>query len=259
MRYVTINWDRPTLLKALPVAVVATFAAIISYGHIETLALTHHQTLADSRMLPFAVDFLIVAGTVFVLNGFELGWLCIVLGVAGTLFANIESGVPYGWLSAAISSWPAVAFTAASFVLERFLRTRSKSAGQPELNRPEADLVAEAESALAEVAARPEPAREEPAAVAAQPEPGPAEEDLPDLTGPLASWDTVSAPEPLPAATDTEGRMATHVVAEWKARGELDKLWDMVDNLSQRDLADRLHLRSRNQGVRLKNLRAQAA
>jgi hypothetical protein len=141
-----------------------------------------------------------------------------------------------------------VAFTAASFVLERWLRAKARSAlldSQSEMNQPEADPVAEAEAVLAE------PVAEEPVLVVAQPdpEPEPAKEEQ----------ESMADPSPLPALTDIDGRMATHVVAEWKARGELDRLWEMVDSLSQRDLADRLHLRSRNQGVRLKALRAEAA
>jgi len=115
------QWDRQSLAAALPVAVVAAIAAIISYGHIETLALAVHQPIADARLLPFAVDFLIVAGSVILLAGYWLGWLCVVAGVSATLFANIESGLPHGALAAAVAAWPAVAFTVASFVLERWL------------------------------------------------------------------------------------------------------------------------------------------
>lgn len=117
-------------LAAVPVAAVAVFAAIQSYSHIEALALAQHQSLADARMLPFSVDFLIVAGSVVVLAGYWLGWLGIVAGVMATLFANVESGLPFGPLSATVAAWPAVAFSVASFILERWLKRQSEPAAE---------------------------------------------------------------------------------------------------------------------------------
>lgn len=49
------------------------------------------------------------------LAGSWLGWI----GVAGTLYANVMSGLPRGPLAATVAAWPAVAFTVASFMLER--------------------------------------------------------------------------------------------------------------------------------------------
>jgi hypothetical protein len=116
---------RTVVLAALPVGVVATIAGIVSYSHIAALGLRTHQGQA-SYLLPFAVDFLIVAGSVILLAGYWLGWLCVAAGVAGTLFANLEFGLPYGWLAAMVSTWPAVSFTVATLVLERWLRSRRK-------------------------------------------------------------------------------------------------------------------------------------
>ena len=119
-----------SIAAAVPVAAVAVFAAIQSYSHIEALALAQHQSLADARMLPFSVDFLIVAGSVVVLAGYWLGWLGIAAGVIATLFANIESGLPFGPLSATVAAWPAVAFTIASFILERWLKRQAEPAAE---------------------------------------------------------------------------------------------------------------------------------
>lgn len=113
------------VLASLPVGLVATIAGIVSYSHIAALGLRTHQG-ADSYLLPFAVDFLIVAGSVILLAGYWLGWLCVAAGVIGTLFANLEFGLPYGRLAAVVSTWPAVAFTVATFVLERWLRSRRR-------------------------------------------------------------------------------------------------------------------------------------
>lgn len=125
-----MKWDRLTIAAAVPVAIVAVIAGVVSYGHIEALALSVHQTLAAARLLPFSVDFLIVAGSVIILAGYWLGWLGVASGVAATLFANVQSGLPYGPLSATVAAWPAVAFTVASFLLERWIKRQVSRGGQ---------------------------------------------------------------------------------------------------------------------------------
>jgi hypothetical protein len=103
---------------------VAAFAGIQSYSHIEQLALRAAEPLADARLLPLSLDGLIVAGVVIILAGSPLGWLCVAPGVAGTLFANLAWGLPHGQLAATVATWPAVAFSVASFVLERWLKSQ---------------------------------------------------------------------------------------------------------------------------------------
>jgi hypothetical protein len=112
------------------VAAVAAIAGVVSYGHIETLALSVRQPLAAARMLPGSVDFLIVAGSAVLLSGSPLGWFGVIPGVAATLFANVESGVPYGPLAATIAAWPAVAFTLATLMLERWLKHQASVPAQ---------------------------------------------------------------------------------------------------------------------------------
>lgn len=107
---------------AVPVTTVAVIAGVVSFGHIETLALRAHQPVTEARLYPFSIDGLIVAGVVIVLAGYWLGWLAVVLGIAATVFANVQSGLPFGALAATVAAWPAVAFTVASFVLERWLK-----------------------------------------------------------------------------------------------------------------------------------------
>ncbi len=116
--------SRPVLLAALPVAVVAVIAGVVSYSHIAALGLRTGQSPVDAHLLPLAVDGLIVAGSVILLAGSPLGWLGVALGVAGTLYANVMSGLPRGPLAATIAAWPAIAFTVASFMLERWLRSQ---------------------------------------------------------------------------------------------------------------------------------------
>jgi hypothetical protein len=120
-----VSWNRTAILAAVPVAAVAVIAGVVSYSHIEALGLRTGQTLADALLLPLAVDGLIVAGSVILLAGSALGWISVALGVAATLFANVESGLPDGPLAATVAAWPAVAFTVASFVLERWLKSQA--------------------------------------------------------------------------------------------------------------------------------------
>jgi Protein of unknown function (DUF2637) len=120
-----MTWTRTALLAALPVAAVAVIAGVVSYSHIEALGLATGQTITDARLLPLAVDGLIVAGSVILLAGSWLGWIGVALGVAGTLYANVMSGLPRGPLAATVAAWPALAFTVASFMLERWLAAQA--------------------------------------------------------------------------------------------------------------------------------------
>lgn len=91
-----MTWDRSAIVAALPVAAVAVIAGVVSFGHIEGLALAQHQPIADARLLPLAVDGLIVSGSVILLCGSALGWLGVVPGIVATVFANVESGIGHG-------------------------------------------------------------------------------------------------------------------------------------------------------------------
>jgi hypothetical protein len=114
---------------ALPVVLVAAIAGKVSYSHITALGLRTHQGAADSHLLFLPIDGLIVAGTVILAAGSSLGWLGVGLGVAATLFANLQFGLPHGALSAVVSTWPAIAFSVACFMVERWLRSQRR--GEP--------------------------------------------------------------------------------------------------------------------------------
>jgi hypothetical protein len=98
---------------------------VISYTHIYRLTLALHQPVMVARLMPFGVDGLIVAGSVVLLQSVPgqrwLGWVAVGPGVAISLFANAESGIRYGWLAATWAAIPAVVFSLATFVLERWL------------------------------------------------------------------------------------------------------------------------------------------
>jgi len=117
---------RIKLLAVLPVAAVAAVAGIISYTHICRLALAEGQTPFDSHLFPFAVDGLIISGSVALYRSTPgqtwLGWLGVGPGVLATLYANVESGISRGVLAAIVAGWPAIAFALASFLFEQSFR-----------------------------------------------------------------------------------------------------------------------------------------
>lgn len=120
---------KAVITAAIPVALVAAIAGLVSYSHITALGMRTHQGVTDSHLLFLPIDGLIVAGTVLLVAGSLLGWIGVSLGVAATLFANLQFGLPHGPLSAVVSTWPAVAFTAACFMLERWLRYQRRDTG----------------------------------------------------------------------------------------------------------------------------------
>ena len=128
-RGLPLQWSRAALAAALPVALVAVIAGKVSYSHITALGMRTHQGYTDSHLLFLPIDGLIVAGTVILVAGSSLGWLGVTLGVAATLFANLQFGLPHGALSAVVSTWPAIAFTAACFMLERWIRSQRRDRG----------------------------------------------------------------------------------------------------------------------------------
>ena len=118
----------PKIISGLAIAAVASVAGVVSYLHIYGLTLTLHQPVIVARLMPFAVDGLIVVGSVVLLTeaaAWWLGWLGVGPGVAISLFANVESGIRYGVLAAIWAGIPAVAFSLATFMLERWLKAQA--------------------------------------------------------------------------------------------------------------------------------------
>lgn len=102
---------------AVTVALVATFAAIISYTHIYSLARLHHAPVIDAGLTPLVTDGLILASSLVLLYAAKhklqtpkLAHVTLWLGIAATVAANVAYGLSQGWESALIDSWPAVAF-----------------------------------------------------------------------------------------------------------------------------------------------------
>lgn len=102
---------------AMAVLLVAAIAAVISYVHIEHLAVTHGQSALASALLPLSIDGTVAAASLVMLRAARAGlgtpWLArtmLVLAVAATLAANVAYGAPYGMTGALLSGWPAGAF-----------------------------------------------------------------------------------------------------------------------------------------------------
>jgi hypothetical protein len=99
------------------VLVVAGIAAVISFQHIQHLALTHGQTQLAAVLLPLSIDGTVAAASLVMLRAARMGigtpWLArgmLALSVLATLAANIGYGLPYGAAGALLSGWPAAAF-----------------------------------------------------------------------------------------------------------------------------------------------------
>jgi len=109
------NWWR------LVFASVGAVAAVVSYGHIVALFLSWHATLLDARLMPVAIDGLIIIGAGAAKGGQKrLGWSAIGPGLAASLYANVMNGLPYGYGAAMGSGWATVALFLATNVMERW-------------------------------------------------------------------------------------------------------------------------------------------
>jgi hypothetical protein len=143
-------WSR--VVSGLAITAVAAVTGVISYLHIYELTLALHQPPMVARLMPFGVDGLIVVGSVVLLQaGGWLGWTATAPGVAISLFANIESGIRYGWLAACWAGVPAASFFLSMFVLERWLAAQARQpddSSQPALTQVALDPEQAAQNAL---------------------------------------------------------------------------------------------------------------
>jgi Protein of unknown function (DUF2637) len=117
------------VLAAVVVLAVAAFAAVVSYNHIFELGRLHGQDGTAARLLPLSVDGLIASASLVMLHAarreLRVPWLAramLALGVGATVAANVGYGLPFGWLAAVVSAWPAVAFVGSVEMAVRFVR-----------------------------------------------------------------------------------------------------------------------------------------
>ncbi len=122
---------------ALAVLVVAAIAAVISYVHIQHLAVTHWQTPLAAGLLPVSIDGTVAAASLVMLRAARAGlgtpWLArfmLVLAVGATLAANVAYGLPYGMAGALLSGWPGVAFIGSAEMALGMVRRARQATGQ---------------------------------------------------------------------------------------------------------------------------------
>jgi hypothetical protein len=134
-------------VTALAVLTVAVIAAIVSYSHIEYLALVNGQTITAARLLPASVDGVVLVSSMVMLDAARrdagapgLSRVMLVAGVLATLGANSAVGAGHGVVGILVSGWPAVAFIGCAETFLTMVRGRSRTV-------PETALVTTAEKA----------------------------------------------------------------------------------------------------------------
>ncbi len=123
----SIRW-----LTSGAVLLVAAIAAIVSFVHIEHLAVTHGQTRLAAGLLPLSIDGTVAAASLVMLRAARAGLgtpllarFMLALAVTATMAANVGYGLPFGVAGALISGWPAIAFVGSvEMVIGTVRRTR---------------------------------------------------------------------------------------------------------------------------------------
>jgi Protein of unknown function (DUF2637) len=105
------------VLTTLAVLVVAGIAAMISFTHIDHLAITHGQTVLSAALLPLSIDGTVAASSLVMLRAArldldtpKLARVMLALAVLATLACNVLFGAGFGIVGTLLSGWPAVAF-----------------------------------------------------------------------------------------------------------------------------------------------------
>ena len=118
------------ITTALAVVAVAVVAAIISYQHAYELVRSHGESGVTARLLPFAVDGLIWAAFMVVLNASRrnqpiprLAAWSLGAGIVATVGANLAHGVGHGPVGVLVSAWPALALVGSFELLMMLIRT----------------------------------------------------------------------------------------------------------------------------------------
>ena len=145
-------------VTALAVLAVAAIAAVVSYSHIEYLALVNGQTITAARLLPASVDGVVLVSSMVMLDAARrdvdapvLGRVMLVAGVLATLAANSAVGASHGVVGILVSGWPAVAFIGCAETFLAMIRGRSgalSSTAETVPRKPYPKLPSQASTAL---------------------------------------------------------------------------------------------------------------
>jgi hypothetical protein len=142
------------------VLLVAVIAAIVSFVHIENLAITHGQTWLAAILLPVSIDGTVAGSSLVMVRAararITTPWLArtmLLLSVVATLAANLAYGAKFGVTGALLSGWPALAFVgSAEMAIGMVRRVRRAQpagmAGDVVSSGIPADVVGAAEASL---------------------------------------------------------------------------------------------------------------
>ncbi|MGH3159576.1 MAG: DUF2637 domain-containing protein [Streptosporangiaceae bacterium] len=110
------------------VIVLALIAAVVSYGHMHTLALRHGEGQWASALIPLSVDGMIVAASMALLldsrlgrKGGRLPWALLIVGALASVTANVAVAEPT-ITGRVIAAWPSFALTCSYELLMRQVR-----------------------------------------------------------------------------------------------------------------------------------------
>jgi hypothetical protein len=123
----------------LAVVAVAGVAAYVSYWHAVEVVTHHGETDVRGHLYPVAIDGLIVAASLVMLDAArhiedapKLAWLLLLSAIAVTLAANVTYGIRYGLAGALWAAWPALAFVGCYELLMSLVRSAARrSAPRP--------------------------------------------------------------------------------------------------------------------------------
>ena len=133
----SVGWLRawgPALAGGVALAIVTGSTGFISYTHICALTIQLHQSWKTAHLTPLCIDGQIVIGGL-VLTKFDdrrkwWGLAGVIPGLAESLFANWESGIAHGYLSAAWAMVAAQSFATASFLFEKWIKAHVSQGGR---------------------------------------------------------------------------------------------------------------------------------
>jgi Protein of unknown function (DUF2637) len=119
----------------LAVVAVAGVAAYVSYWHAVTVVTTHGETDVRGHLYPVAIDGLIVAASLVMLDAArhiedapKLAWLLLLAAIGVTLAANVAFGLTFGLSGALWAAWPALAFVGCYELLMSLVRASARRA-----------------------------------------------------------------------------------------------------------------------------------
>ena len=116
-RWVPVSRPSPLVrgVTVIAVVVVAVIAAVVSYSHMQQLAVRVGEAWR-SWLIPLSIDGLVIAASMVLvtarrtgLNGGFLAWAALGTGVTASLAANMADARPQV-TAVLVAGWPAVAF-----------------------------------------------------------------------------------------------------------------------------------------------------